>query len=164
MQEYVLVFVQAEDDLDKVLLILKDRPAHLKGRFNLPGGKVDPGEYHKDAAYRELYEETGYEPEEMILAGKIDVTDSHSGIIYLYKTKITTTKPVLQREGETEPVSWYDWNEIIKDNRIMPNLRLTIPLMKAGIYDWVIYDRICSIGKKEHNLNIKFNIPLFTKD
>jgi 8-oxo-dGTP diphosphatase len=43
-----------------VLLILKKRPDWQRGRLNLIGGKVEPGETSRQAMAREFYEETGY--------------------------------------------------------------------------------------------------------
>ena len=39
-----------------------------KGKFNLVGGKVEPGENELRAAYRELFEETGITDKDIILS------------------------------------------------------------------------------------------------
>ena len=51
----VLVFLQDEE---KMLLIHKKRGLG-RGKINAPGGRLEPGETWKDAAYRETKEETG---------------------------------------------------------------------------------------------------------
>ena len=56
---------------DDVLLIRRAK-APLKGHWSLPGGRIEWGERVRDAALRELREETGCEAE---LAGLIDVVD-----------------------------------------------------------------------------------------
>lgn len=51
----ILVFNQAND---KVLMCKREKEPY-KGKLNLVGGKVEPGETDMQAAYRELQEETG---------------------------------------------------------------------------------------------------------
>jgi 8-oxo-dGTP diphosphatase len=53
---YVCGFMFAKD---KVLLIEKNRPAYLAGKWNGVGGKMEPGEEPIEAMVREFYEETG---------------------------------------------------------------------------------------------------------
>lgn len=60
--QYVLGFMFSEDRR-QVALIRKDRPEWQKGKFNAPGGKVEPGETPSDAMVREFSEETGYQTE-----------------------------------------------------------------------------------------------------
>jgi 8-oxo-dGTP diphosphatase len=56
---------------DEVLLIRRGTPPRL-GEWSLPGGRIEPGEAVRDAALRELREETGVEAE---LADLLDVVD-----------------------------------------------------------------------------------------
>lgn len=57
---------------DEVLLIRRGRPPR-EGEWSLPGGRIEPGEGVRQAALRELAEETGVAAE---LIGLIDVVDA----------------------------------------------------------------------------------------
>lgn len=46
---------------DCVALIRKQKPAWQRGKLNGIGGKIEPGEYARDAMVREFREETGYD-------------------------------------------------------------------------------------------------------
>ncbi|MGB3625272.1 MAG: NUDIX hydrolase [Henriciella sp.] len=56
----------------QVLLVRRGTPP-MTGEWSLPGGRIEPGETAKEAALRELGEETGVTAE---LAGLIDVVDA----------------------------------------------------------------------------------------
>lgn len=56
--KYVLSFVFSHD-LKRVVLLKKNRPARLVGRWNAPGGKIEEFETSGKAAAREFEEECG---------------------------------------------------------------------------------------------------------
>ncbi|WP_084397579.1 NUDIX hydrolase [Henriciella aquimarina] len=57
---------------DQVLLIRRGTPP-MTGAWSLPGGRIEAGERAREAALRELEEETGVKAE---IAGLIDVVDA----------------------------------------------------------------------------------------
>jgi 8-oxo-dGTP diphosphatase len=53
------VLVDRLDQPSRVLAARRTRPPALAGRWELPGGKVEPGEQPEEALHRELAEELG---------------------------------------------------------------------------------------------------------
>lgn len=157
MTEYVVVLpIRWNGDghgfADKnVLLVLKDKPAWQKGRLNLVGGKIEPGETPEQAAVRELKEESGLSATHDTdpdwggpqVCGKILGVDC---VIYCLNCNVAigpNTK-ISPREGETEHVAWYPWSTIKDDPRLMPNLRVIIPMLFMDSRGWILVDNASS--------------------
>jgi 8-oxo-dGTP diphosphatase len=63
MTERIVVVGAALFDGDRLLAARRSAPPELAGRWELPGGKVEPGESPEVALVRELREELGVETE-----------------------------------------------------------------------------------------------------
>jgi len=71
---------------NKVLTVLKNRPAWQKGSFNFPGGHVEANESFEDCAKRELIEETGIELKDIIHCGDLEGDDF---ILHVYHSNMS---------------------------------------------------------------------------
>jgi 8-oxo-dGTP pyrophosphatase MutT (NUDIX family) len=157
-QEYVVVYVSASPmdmgqtlPFNAVLLVEKDRPSWQKGRYNLPGGKIEPGESPEETALRELREETGIEATQPKVMGRIV---GSWGVVYC--VHVICGDPTIQTmEGETERFFWEQWDGYLADDPLlMPNLKVIIPLMREGVFGWVISDEGPSGVTKSHTFSI----------
>ena len=139
------------EGVERILLVKKDRPEYMKGRYNLVGGKIEKGENTIEAAERELKEEAGIEsvqegdlvycPTECV--GRIETPRSriYVCVVYVNGRPGTSEDPEIKpRKGETEEVFWKDWTIAKDDGRLMPNLRLVVPLILNRVQGWVIHD------------------------
>ena len=60
------------DKTEKKLLMCKREKEPFKGKINFVGGKVESNETEDEAAYRELYEETGISKNDITLTRVLD--------------------------------------------------------------------------------------------
>jgi 8-oxo-dGTP pyrophosphatase MutT (NUDIX family) len=150
--EYVIVYARPKQ-LGKVLLVLKNRPAWQAGRFNLPGGKIEPHETPEECAIRELKEETGYCKfyDFVAIRGRIS---GPWGTVFCVEIPVNEDDPIVPAEGETEILEWHDWR-FIKDSKLLiPNLRVIIPLMMTGCKGWSVVDVGPSWAESHHTITI----------
>jgi 8-oxo-dGTP diphosphatase len=67
----------------RVMAARRRLPAHLAGRWEFPGGKVEAGESEPDAVVRECREELGVQVEVGPLIGRSEISDALGLALYL---------------------------------------------------------------------------------
>ncbi|WP_134322888.1 NUDIX hydrolase [Cumulibacter soli] len=78
-----VVIAVAEEEGAQGIWITKRQPtlrAH-SGQWALPGGRVDAGETHREAALRELAEEVGFFADDAAILGRLDDYETRSGYV-----------------------------------------------------------------------------------
>lgn len=142
MTEYVLIYVRPSMTTnDSVLLIVKNKQNWMFGKLNLVGGKVEPGEQPIAAASRELLEETGLVPDfSPVCCGQIVGNDY---IIHCFTADVIYCglPTICPGADETEEVKWYQWWQVKNDKRLLPNLKLIIPLLAHDVRGWTISEQ-----------------------
>ncbi|AEG42877.1 (deoxy)nucleoside triphosphate pyrophosphohydrolase [Isoptericola variabilis] len=118
------------DDLDRPAWLLaarRSRPAALAGRWEFPGGKVDPGEGPVEALHRELVEELGVEVElGAELVGPDDgawvITDRHVMRLWYVRVVAGEPRPLVEHDelrwlpvGESPDLDWLEGDVRIVD-------------------------------------------------
>jgi 8-oxo-dGTP pyrophosphatase MutT (NUDIX family) len=164
-KKYVLIYCERtgfNSDSSEILLVQKNRPEIQNGFYNLPGGAIENNESPSQAAERELFEETGYRiNNDLALVGTVkDVGDNYG--IYVFKADIKSPfSEISPRPSETESVEWKSISKILKSDRLIPNLRVIIPIIRGGGTDWVIEAKLLHSYGPNHNLSIWF--PTYIK-
>jgi 8-oxo-dGTP diphosphatase len=78
-----------------VLVAQRTRPPELAGRWELPGGKVAPGETERDALARELSEELGLDVEDVVVGDRLghDIALSGTMTLRAYRVRLVRGEP-----------------------------------------------------------------------
>lgn len=134
------------DEHELLTLRRSDRVLHRPGGFDLPGGKLDPGETVLMAAMRELAEESGLRPEPEAM--HLVFADSHVGhrggdpeelnIVWLgYLTKVSGQPPIALSD-EHKQYAWKPIDEALAEcdsptqRRFLTNLKERNILQGSG--------------------------------
>ena len=101
----------------------------------MPGGKIEPGESPYQAASRELREETNLLCYACEFMGQIS---GEFGQVHVIKCMTPVHAEARQMEEQPIYTLWLD--EALNHPKLIPNLKLVIPLCLANIKMWDICD------------------------
>ncbi|WP_394430791.1 (deoxy)nucleoside triphosphate pyrophosphohydrolase [Streptomyces sp. SGAir0957] len=95
----VVVAAALYDDAGRLLAARRSAPPELAGRWELPGGKVEPGESPEQALVRELREELGVEarPEERV-AGEWELKPGY--VLRVWRTRLVSGAPAALQDHD----------------------------------------------------------------
>lgn len=108
-----VVFLNSLQPLKILLIKRKNNP--FKGCFALPGGFVEMNETLKDAANRELFEETGLkgiELNQLAAFDKIDRDPRDRNISIVFYGFTTDNNSTIQGGDDAEEANWFDLNSL----------------------------------------------------
>ena len=101
-------------DLNEALFCIRAKEPY-KGMYNFVGGKVEEGETNEDAAYRELFEETGISKSDIELDHFMDLN------YFKYENNLQVYYGILKNEvtlvEERNKLEWVPINEELLNNK-----------------------------------------------
>ena len=107
------LIVVFDADLKKVLFCIRAKEPY-KGLYNFVGGKVEENETNDEAAYRELYEETGISNKDIELDHLMDLN------YFKYENNIQVYYGILKHEvtlvEEKNKLEWVTLSDELLDN------------------------------------------------
>jgi len=120
---------------DGKLLLVQEGKQVARGLWNLPGGKLEPGESIIEGALREIKEETGFAVKLDGLVGVYQINyknDNLPRFHFRFKASIISGKLKIQK-GEILDAKWFSPQEILA----MDETNLRSPVIKACVRDYL---------------------------
>lgn len=109
----------------KILIGRRSQKKSFSGKYCLPGGKVEVGEYCVDAAKRELFEETGIKISELTFFTAQDIIENDKQyIIFFYMGYVPNQTEATNREPEKND-EWI-WIDKTAQLDFMSNLKFVL--------------------------------------
>ena len=107
------LIVVFNEDLSKTLFCIRAKEPY-KGLYNFVGGKVEENETNEEAAYRELFEETGISNKDVTLDHFMDLN------YFKYENNLQVYYGILKHEvnlvEEKNKLEWVAINDELLDN------------------------------------------------
>ena len=107
------LIVVFNETLDKAPFCIRAKEPY-KGKYNFVGGKVEEGETNDQAAYRELFEETGISSKDIELDHFMDLN------YFKYENNIQVYYGIIKRKvkliEEKNKLEWVEINQKLLDN------------------------------------------------
>ena len=128
------VHVLLERD-DCVLLMRRAGTGFFDGLFSLPGGHVEPGESLRQAAAREIREETGLLVPNDALAyrGVVHRLSDTNRIDFFLRARQWSGNPEIREPGKCDRLGWFDRRSLPDD--LVPYVRAALG---SGVTPWII--------------------------
>jgi len=108
------LIVVFDKEINKVLFCIRAKEPY-KGLYNFVGGKVEDGESNDDAAYRELFEETGISSNDIELDFFMDIN------YWKYENNLQVYYGILNKEvkliEEKNRLEWVNIDDGLLDNK-----------------------------------------------
>ena len=119
-------------NIDKGLFCIRAKEPY-KGMYNFVGGKVENGESNDDAAYRELFEETGIRRDDIELDHFMDLN------YFKYENNIQVYYGILKHEvtlvEEKNKLEWVTINdELLNNNKFAGNYNIPHIIRQIKVY------------------------------
>lgn len=119
-------------DGDTCLMLKRTREPH-RGKWNAPGGKVQPGETPEQGCRREVLEETGLELAEIYNLGRIDCLEAGSEKVWRLHLFSARHPQVLVPSSPEGEFAWLPVARILKGEGVVHNIPLFLPLLLRNL-------------------------------
>ena len=119
------------DGESRVLLLHRNTARYV--HWELPGGKIDPGEDPADAAKREVAEELGIQVRVERELGRCTFIDHETAMEYVwFLASIASGEPRVMETDTFDALAFFAWPELYGREDLSMNMKELVRAQKAG--------------------------------
>lgn len=137
------------------IVITKYLKGIKEGYYDIPGGKIEDGESAKEAAIREMQEETGINVSDLVKKGVFEVEYPNRKFIFdIFVARKYQGDPQSFEDNTSE---WIKIDELLKKEKILSNILLLKKPYNEFLYNDDIEIKIkVDVDEDENILNIEY--------
>lgn len=137
------------------IVITKYLKGIKEGYYDIPGGKIEDGESAKEAAIREMQEETGINVSDLVKKGVFEVEYPNRKFIFdIFVARKYQGDPQSFEDNTSE---WIKIDELLKKEKILSNILLLKKPYNEFLYNDDIEIKIkVDVDENENILNIEY--------
>ena len=142
---------------NKVVVTKYNKGNKKEGYFDIPGGKIENGEFPKQTAIREMKEETGIDIKSLKYKGIITI--EYPDILFSFDVFISSEYEGKPHDFEKNTSEWIEINELLQKEKILPNIIILDRFFIKGLiddnYNFIMH---ITVDGQENILNINYNL------
>ena len=118
---------------DNMVVATKYKQGNKEGYYDIPGGKIEEGEFSEQTAIREMKEETGLDVKELKYKGNMII--EYPNRIFDFDVFLATESEGEPQEFEENTSEWIEIQELLQKEKILSNIIVLDSFFIKGLID-----------------------------
>ena len=142
---------------DNMVVATKYKKGNKDGYYDIPGGKIEEGEFPEQTAIREMKEETGLDVKELKYKGNMII--EYPNRIFDFDVFLASDSEGETQEFEENTSEWIKIQELLQKEKILSNIIILDRFFINGLIDNDYNFKIhIEVDEQENILNVKYNL------
>lgn len=142
---------------NKVVVTKYKQGNRKEGYYDIPGGKIEQGETPKQAATREMKEETGIEVEELEYKG--DMIIEYPDRRYRFDVFLAQKYEGEPQEFEENASEWIEIEKLLQQEKLLSNILLLDRFFRKGLLeDNLTFEMYIEVNEEEAILGVNYKV------
>ena len=142
---------------DNMVVATKYKQGNKDGYYDIPGGKIEEGEFPEQTAIREMKEETGLDVKELKYKGNMII--EYPNRIFDFDVFLASDSEGETQEFEENTSEWMKITDLLQKDKILSNIIILDRFFIKGLIDDDYnFSMHVVVDEQEDILNIDYNL------